>query len=552
MNLGRTTRLVVTTVVVGTLILIEGSSAFAQGSNPTASAAPTLRHVAGRLLIKTRPGLAATELDRLLREHGNGRRAQRIAALDVHVIELPRGVDERVIADRLRGHPHLKFAELDRIMPHALTTNDPGLSSSWHLGKINALQAWDGSSGQGVTIAILDSGVDGSHPDLAGSMIPGWNVYDNNADTRDVEGHGTLVAGTAAAIANNGQGSAGVAWGARIMPIRVADPSGWATWSAMAAGITWAADNGARVANLSFQGSCGSGTVQSAANYMRSRGGVVVMAAGNTGTPLTDAPSDALTCVSATDSNDAVTGWSSFGDAVDVAAPGLGVYTTSNGGGYAAVSGTSFSAPIVAGAYALMMTANWSLAPATLDAILTSTAIDLGASGKDPYYGAGRIDVAAAVARAASTVAIDTTPPQVSFTALNAGTRVNGIAAIDITASDASGVARVELLVNGTLFATDSAAPFGFALDTSRWADGTTLNLTARAYDRVGNTNSATIQVLVANDTIAPTVAIASPGNGATVSGIVGVAVNAQDNKAVSRLTLPSMGAWSRMRQRAA
>ena len=126
--------------------------------------------------------------------------------------------------------------------------------------------AWDTRTGGGVTIAILDSGVDTTHPDLEAQLVPGWNAYDNNSDTSDVFGHGTQVAGTAAAAGNNSIGVAGVAFGAKIMPIRVTDTSGMGYASSMANGLTWAADKGARAANLSFQGVSGSSTVLSAAS----------------------------------------------------------------------------------------------------------------------------------------------------------------------------------------------------------------------------------------------------------------------------------------------
>src|SRR5262249_46069930 len=141
-------------------------------------------------------------------------------------------------------------------------------------------------------------GINASHPDLAARMVPGWNFYDNNANTTDVHGHGTAVAGGAAATLNNGVGVAAVAGAARLMPVRIADANAYAYWSTVAQGVTSAADNGARIANISYVGVAGSASVQSAANYMKSKGGLVIAAAGNNGIEETIAPTSSMIVVS--------------------------------------------------------------------------------------------------------------------------------------------------------------------------------------------------------------------------------------------------------------
>jgi subtilisin family serine protease len=493
--------------------------------------------VAGRILVQPRAGLSDKELDKVLEPHG-GKRAKHIKPINVHVVELPEKANVEAIARALGKHKHVKFAELDLAAEHAVSTNDPSIGSEWHIPKIQANTAWDTSSGAGVTIAVLDTGVEATHPDLAAAIVPGWNVYDNNSDTSDVHGHGTWVAGTAAAVGNNAQGVAGVAWQSKIMPIRIADPSAYAYWSTMASGITWAADHGAKVANLSYQNSCGSATVQNAAQYMRNKGGVVVISAGNTGVQIADAASTSVTCVSATDSADNKASWSSYGPAVDVAAPGVGILTTTRGGGYANANGTSFSAPIVSATYALMMAANKNLSPAGLDSALYSTARDLGSAGVDSFYGNGRIDAAAAVAKATQTVVTDTTPPSVAISNPTTGTKVSGLTTVDVSASDASGIAKVELYVNNSLLATDLVGPYGFSWDTSNLQDGPA-TLVAKAFDNAGNpASSSSVSVTVGNDTVPPTVSIGNPANGSLVSGSVGISVSAADNVKVAKITL--------------
>lgn len=490
----------------------------------------------GRLLVAPRAGLSDAEFEKILKTHNVVPRGH-FRQINTYVLELPAGVSELAAMKLLRKNRNLKYVELDMAMAPAATVNDPSFSSSWALPKIQAPAAWDVTNGSGVTIAILDTGVDGTHPDLAANMVPGWNVYDNNADTSDVHGHGTSVSGAAAMAGNNGAGSAGVAWGARIMPVRIAAPDGYAYYSTIAQGINWAADNGAKVVNISY-GVSGSSAVQSAAQYLRNKGGVVVVAGGNSGVLENTAASDSLLSVSATDSNDARTSWSTYGDFIDLAAPGLSIYAPTRGGGYANVSGTSFASPITAATVALMMSANSTLSPADIDNILKSTAVDLGTAGFDQYYGTGRIDAARAVAAARNVVAADTQSPVISITSPTGG-KVTAIVPVDVNYSDNVGVTRAELYVNGSKVITDDVGPFAFAWDTAAYADGA-YTLTAKAYDAAGNVGtSPSVAVTIGNDTIAPVVSSFNLTNGMTVSPTwQTVSASATDNQSVAKISL--------------
>lgn len=447
----------------------------------------------GRLLVTPRAGVTAHSLDKV-----DGIKSRRkLAKLNTHIYELPDGVDEVKFMNKLRKDKRFKFVELDRLIEPEQIVTDPSLGNSWALPKIGAPAAWDITSGDGITIAILDTGVDSNHSDLTANMVPGWNMYDNNADSSDIYGHGTKVAGAAAAAANNGQGSAGVAWNARIMPIRIARPDGMAYISTMAQAIRWAADNGAQVANLSY-GGADSTTIHNAANYMRSKGGVVVMSAGNTGALLNSPPTDALIVASATSSNDARASWSTYGPLVDVAAPGVSIYTTTNGGGYSYVSGTSFSSPITAATVALILSANPDLTPADVDEILRTTATDLGEPGFDQYYGHGRIDAARAVEAAYAKISVDNISPEISITSPTGG-QISGSVPVDVNYSDNKGVVRVELRINGQPAISDINAPFAFMLDTIQLQEGEH-TITAHAFDAAGNQgNSAPVIVAVKN-----------------------------------------------------
>lgn len=505
--------------------------------------APT-NWVKSRLLITPRAGLSIEELKKTLEPHGL-RPKHHIKELDVHICELPDGIDEREIKRLLKKDHRLKNVELDTIVTLDQTITDPSFNRSWALPIIDAPTAWDISTGDGIIVAVLDTGVDSTHPDLAANMVPGWNMYDNNDDTADVHNHGTWVAGTIAAAANNGAGSAGVAWSAEIMPVRISTPDGTAFMCTIANGIRWAADHGAKVVNNSYSGVAGSATIRSAAQYLRNKGGVLVVSAGNTGSRLNHSPSDVILVASATDSNDQRPSWSSYGSYVDIAAPGVSIFTTSRGGGYSFVSGTSFSSPIVAATAALMFSANNELTPADLDQLMLSTTTDLGAPGFDDFYGTGRVDAAAAVVAASSLISVDDQAPSVTVISPNGG-EVAGIVPVDVEVSDNVGVVRAELWVNGKKIVTDTLVPFAFAWDSTNLAQGD-YTLTVHAFDAAGNHGvSQNVVVTVDNSSViddeAPAISISAPISGGEVSGIVDVAINATDNVAVARVVLFANG----------
>lgn len=501
------------------------------------------RYASGRILVAPRAGLPAAEFNKIIKAHG-GNGARKLNGLNVFVVDLPPG-REKALAQALARHPSVKFAELDGAVTMQMTPNDPQYGSEWHLATIQAPAAWDIATGSGITIAVLDGGVESTHPDLAAHIVPGWNFYDNNSNTSDVNGHGTKVAGVAAAIGNNGVGVTGSAFNANIMPMRISDTAGNLTYySIVANALTWAADHGARVANISYIISNVS-TVQTAAQYMRNKGGVVVASAGNTGAYDASANTATIITVAGTDSADQRASWSAYGPIVDVAAPGAGIMTTTPGGGYGAVSGTSFSSPLTAGVVALMLSANPALQPSQVDSILTATADDLGATGRDDYYGSGRINAYRAVAAAKTAATADNQAPTVAIA--SPGATVKGIVTVDVSATDNVGVNRVELYAGGALVASDIAAPYSFSWDTTSRADGGT-TLVARAYDSAGNVASSTVNVNVANtagsaDITPPSVSIANPKSGAVVNGNVNVSVSASDNVAVSNVSLYVDGA---------
>jgi thermitase len=491
----------------------------------------------GRILVMPRAGLSDSELGKVVSPHGGN--ARQIGKSRIYIVDLPPNSSEQAVVERLAHDPRLKFAELDKHVAPAAILNDPYLGSEWHLSKIGAPTAWDRTGGSGITIAILDTGVNGSHPDLVAQMVPGWNFYDNNSNTSDVKGHGTWVSGTAAATSNNGIGVASVAGQSKLMPLRISDTTGTAYWSTIAQAITYASDHGARVASISYEGLLQSSSIISAAQYMKSKGGLVVVAAGNCGCNANMPLSTSMISVSATDANDSITSFSSYGSYVTISAPGNYIYTTDPSGSYTQGIGTSFSTPIVAGTIALMMSANPSLTSDRIESLLYSTATDLGAAGRDIYYGYGRVNAAAAVQAAAglTTTPTDTQPPTSAIVAPMANSTVGGLVPVDVSASDNVGVTKVELRANGAIVATDTVAPYAFTWDSSKVANSG-VTLTAVAYDAAGNsTASSPLAVTVSNasitvaDTIPPAVQILSPTAGAVKpKGNVTISSSASDN----------------------
>lgn len=490
-----------------------------------------------RLLVQFRPELSSRKAE-VIAETG-AIDAGEISGTGVHILELPSNADEDAVALSLKARPEIEFAELDRLVPPSeITPNDPWYPNEWHLARIAAASAWSTTTGSSdVIIAILDTGVDGAHPELSGKMVAGWNFYDNNSNSTDVVGHGTIVAGTATAATNNASGVASVSWGCKIMPVRISDPNGNASYSAAASGLTWAADHGARVANISYVMTTSS-TVSAAANYFQSKGGVVTVSAGNYSTFDSSSDNPYVLTVSATNGDDVIYSWSNTGNNIDLAAPGF-VYTTVKGGGTSSASGTSVAAPIVAGVAALVLSANPALTASQVQEILKQSADDKGTPGWDSSYGWGRVNAARAVAVASGGGGGDTTAPNVSFTSPASGASVSGIVPVQINASDNVAVVAVTLSVDGVLLGGENTAPYAFSWDTRSLSNGGH-TLTATAQDAAQNSRSTSVSVTVANggDTTAPTISITSPVAGSTVSGNVSVLVSAADNVSVVRVDL--------------
>jgi len=326
------------------------------------------------------------------------------------VVELPSKAASHFI-ENIRMKGLARYVEPDMKVKALFTPNDPYWSLQWGPRKIEADWAWNTTVGNSsILVAVVDTGVDYTHPDLAANYVAlGYDWVNHDSDPLDDFGHGTHCAGIIAAVLNNSIGIAGLAQ-IRIMAEKVLDNYGWGWWDWVANGIIHATDCGAKIISLSLGGYGESELLHEAVKYAYDSGVLIVAAAGNDNTNMKFYPAgyDEVVAVTATDEYDNKAWFSNWGDWVELAAPGVNIYSTMptyyvtmNDWGYpmnySYMSGTSMACPHVAGVAALV----WSLYPnKTRDWVrlwLRYTADDLGDPGFDVYYGYGRINARKAV-----------------------------------------------------------------------------------------------------------------------------------------------------------
>ena len=281
------------------------------------------------------------------------------------------------------------------------TPTQPPQSLPWGVDQVDAEKAWATNNGTAVKVGIVDTGIDLTHPDLEANIKGGVNTVNPNKSANDDNGHGTHVAGTAAAV-NNTIGVIGVGPEIYLYAIKVLNRQGSGFLSDVIEGLQWAIANGMQVVNMSLGTSSDIQSFHDAVIAVYNAGIVQVAAAGNSGGAVSfPAAYGEVIAVSATDPTNTITSWSSRGGEVDLAAPGLEIPSTYKGGTYATLSGTSMAAPHVTGGAALVLktlvgiydaNTNGVWDPAEVGAKLEATATDLGAAGKDPLYGAGLLN----------------------------------------------------------------------------------------------------------------------------------------------------------------
>lgn len=460
------------------LILVGGGAAAAADPAP---------RMAGRLLLRERAGLSSDALRAALQRLGVQRLAA-VGALGATVIES----DEATLVGleaALRRSGMFKSVERDYLAHVAEVPDDPFYGTQWGLPRVGAPAAWGLSSGAGVTVAVVDTGVDLTHPDLQGRLLPGYDFINDDALPSDDNGHGTRMSGVIAATRDNGLGVSGVAPEAMLLPIKALDGQGQGPYSAVASGIVYAVDQGARVINLSLAGAAPSGLLQDAVDYALAHDRVVVAAAGNFGSDLVVYPAatPGVVAVGAIASSDTRWSYSNYGAWVSVAAPGVEVATTSLAGSYSTSTGTSPAAAFGSGVFALLLGGQPALTRQQAVQRVQDGAVDLGPDGWDPYYGAGRVDAYAALVPGGSGAPPpDRADPTVAILSPAKGSLLSGMVPVDVAAGDDVGIARVELFLDNRWHATATAAPYAFVIDAASLSPGQH-KLRAYAYDLSGN-----------------------------------------------------------------
>jgi subtilisin family serine protease len=476
-------------IVVGTAVVIgvgAGSLPAAPQQSPNA--------VKGELLVGFAAGVSRSDQNAILNDAGATSK-KRFGQIDAVLVKVKDG-EETTVTKLLSSEPRVSYVEPNHVVSIAVTPNDPSFSQLWGLHNtgqtggtndkdIDAPEAWDSATGDpNIVVAVTDTGVDFSHPDLSSqrwvnSLDPvgggdddgnglvddwsGWDFVNGDNDPFDDHRHGTHVSGTIGASGNNGVGVVGVNWNVKIMALKFLNSAGSGTTADAIAATLYAADHGADVSSNSWGGGPYDQGLLDAIEYGASRGMLFVAAAGNDGfnndaTPTYPATysADAVLAVAATDHNDGLAFFSSYGaKSVDLGAPGVGILSTTPGNTYGSFDGTSMATPHVAGAAALVEDR---FPEATLYGIkaLLMNAVDPASSLAGRTVTGGRLNIGNALA-------CDNAPQVVlSAPAKDFVVGVNDVIPIKVLGADCAvpaGLGNVAATVNGTPVALSAASP---------------------------------------------------------------------------------------------
>ncbi|GGN27211.1 subtilisin family serine protease [Actinoplanes campanulatus] len=551
-------------VVVGlaAAALLAGAS-FAPTAN--ASVTGSSRELPVRLVVGLRAGVAAdVDLPSLSRlglagADAKGSMARSLLSeIRAKAIEVPKAQAVAVTA-ALKLDPNVSYVQVDPLAKKlAVPPNDPYFTAGRQpeLEQLRVPTAWDTTTGDEVTVAVLDTGVTATG-DLTSKVLTGYDFVNRDSNATDDEGHGTIVSSLIAATPNNAAGIAGVCAKCKILPVKVLNSQGSGSYSQIAQGIIYAVKRGAKIINMSLGGSQTSAVLKDAVAWANGQGVLVVAAAGNDGTKAYSYPAayaDVLAVGGTNTRNTSNPGerveFSNHGSWVDVSAPAITAAMQRNGtycwdnrdscwltirdssgniiyDDYE-IQGTSFSSPLVAGVAALVKSKNPNYSGWGLWRAITSSARPNGGWN---YY--GMVDAAAAL-----TKGTDTKPPTGTGTSPAQNAKVRGDVAVTPLGlkDDWSGIRAVDLYVDGKWHSWDYTAPFAPVLKTA--GRNGAIKAQLRVYDKAGNSTWLPARTLIA-DNVLPTVSITkAPANKAKVKGTVKVYVKAADKSGISKVQL--------------
>jgi serine protease len=429
---GNMRRVLVFVITVLLLIVFDPGLTRAD-SLKEASLEKSIKYDIASVVVKFRKSVGTSEMKRFKNFHNTRITKQRKYANFV-TLSIPAGLEASEFAEKLKYDSRIEYVEANFLAYTQMIPNDPYYQYQWHFdnddyGGVEAEGAWDISTGSGVVVAVVDTGIAYENyrqwwrryekaPDLAGTcFIAGYDFVNNDSHANDDEGHGTHVSGTIAQATNNSIGVAGLAHSSCLMPVKVLNNRGSGTYADIAEGIRFATDNGAQVINLSLGGSSDSRVLREAVSYAYNKGVVIVAAAGNNGEPDLLYPAaydDYVISVGATRYDQTLADYSNYGESLDFVAPGGDLNVDQNDDGYKDgvlqqtfdrspsdwgywfYQGTSMATPHVSATAALVISSGVTN-PNDVRIRLETTAKDLGDSGKDNTFGWGLIDAWAAL-----------------------------------------------------------------------------------------------------------------------------------------------------------
>lgn len=419
------------------VLLFVTPGALAQAPTPGTKPA-NQDFIPDQILVRFQSWVTPQAEDQLMVQRGL-RRIRQIHPLETQVLQLPPGLTVEKAIEVLSHRPEVGVVE-----PNYILRSFGEIVDQWGLAKIQATEAWAylGSNPDQVLLATVDTGIDRLHPDLGANIwtnpdeLPGngvdddgngyiddtwgWNFVNNNNNPSDDNMHGTAVSSVEAAV-RDGNGVAGVCPWCKLVAVKVLDANGSGAMDVVARGIIYAADNGARVINLSMGAGAGTQVLEDAVNYAWSKGVLVVAAAGNSGNGTLSYPAAYANAmaIASTNNQDYRSCFSQYGtNYISVAAPGESVLSAIPNGGYGTYSGTSLATPHVTGLGGLLFAQDRNRTNAVVRNLIERTAVDLGPAGKDAFFGTGRIDALRAVMGNTS----PTTPPQGMFSTSDSST----------------------------------------------------------------------------------------------------------------------------------